>query len=528
MVLRFLFLFLVLLYSAKVNSQLLTDELARLNNLGAVFDDLNNDLKQAKKTKSISQTTMAHYNLAIFCSNHRVYTEALHQYNNTINLLEEKKNDTLYAKVLNQVGSIHLELRNYNYAKDYFIRSEKAAELIRDSVLLALATSNLGSCFEKQKKYKEALEYQNKSLQIFYKLNNDSGLAIVNESIGSIYEDLENYKLAELYFKKALKYNKNEKNSRLASIYNNLGDTYRKTNRLNIGLDYTNKALSTAVEIKNTLEVASAYKDISKSYNLIGDYKNAYTFLQSFLKVDTENKRLQSANQSNALQHIYNSKEKESQIQYLLQLNKANKSQKLVLVVLVFMVVVFGVVWYLYTLKKRRHISKELDFKQRILKIELDKKQAEEKNLQKQLHIKTASLSRYSLHLSQKNKMLSNLSLTLKNSLQRNNVDLKRKLTELIKEIDFNLAQEKEWDEFMAFFKEIHPNFINKISNAVTSKLSPAELRLCILLKLNLSSKEIASILRLTPDSVRVARYRLRKKLPIDSKEELSLYLMSF
>ncbi|MCB0469322.1 MAG: helix-turn-helix transcriptional regulator, partial [Flavobacteriaceae bacterium] len=60
-----------------------------------------------------------------------------------------------------------------------------------------------------------------------------------------------------------------------------------------------------------------------------------------------------------------------------------------------------------------------------------------------------------------------------------------------------------------------------------SSELSPAELRLCMLLRLNLSSKEIASILRITPDSVRIARYRLRKKLTINTKDDLQTFILN-
>ena len=105
-------------------------------------------------------------------------------------------------------------------------------------------------------------------------------------------------------------------------------------------------------------------------------------------------------------------------------------------------------------------------------------------------------------------------------------MDTSSKIKELVKEIDFNLKQEQEWDEFMTFFKEIHPEFIKKLSALSENSLSPAELRLGMLLRLNLSSKEIASILRVTPDSVRVARYRLRKKLPIDQKDELVNFMI--
>ncbi|SNQ43580.1 tetratricopeptide repeat protein [Cellulophaga lytica] len=517
----------IFFFVCQVKAQVVSAEFVKLDSLGGAFKELNKSLKKAKETNNSYGIALAHYKLAIFCKNNNAYTEALHQNNEALVLLQSKK-DTLVVNVLNQIGALHLELKNYNYAKDYFAKAITQATTLKDSLALAFSTSNLGSCFEKQHKYAEALNYQNKSLKLYKQLNNSSGLAIVNENIGSIYEDLEDYKLAKYFFEKALAYAKNSKEARLANIYNNLGDVYRKTDNLTKGLEFTKKSLESAIKTNSSADVASAYKDLSKNYNLQGDYKKAHSYLQLFVALDTKNSKQQNANQASALQHIYNSKEKESQIAYLLQVNKVNRAQNIILVILVVTVLALSLIWFMYVQKKRRHSRKEQDYEQQLLKAKLDKKQAEEKTLQKEVYIKTAALSRYSLHLSQKNKMLSNLSLTLKNSLQRSNIDLKRKLKTLIKEIDFNLSQEKEWDEFMLFFKEIHPSFITKISAAAHCKLSPAELRLCILLKLNLSSKEIASILRLTPDSVRVSRYRLRKKLPINAKEELGAYLTTF
>jgi DNA-binding CsgD family transcriptional regulator len=72
----------------------------------------------------------------------------------------------------------------------------------------------------------------------------------------------------------------------------------------------------------------------------------------------------------------------------------------------------------------------------------------------------------------------------------------------------------------------IHPNFVKKLSTYPKEQLSPAELRLGMLLRLNLNSKEIAAVLRVSPDSIRVARHRLRKKLGIEQKEELVHFLL--
>ena len=79
----------------------------------------------------------------------------------------------------------------------------------------------------------------------------------------------------------------------------------------------------------------------------------------------------------------------------------------------------------------------------------------------------------------------------------------------------------------MSYFGQIHPNFFSTLKQIVNDKLSSSEMRLCMLLRLNLSSKEIADILHITPDSVRIARYRLRKKLPLESKDDLQDYLLN-
>lgn len=48
-------------------------------------------------------------------------------------------------------------------------------------------------------------------------------------------------------------------------------------------------------------------------------------------------------------------------------------------------------------------------------------------------------------------------------------------------------------------------------------RLTAYDLRLCTYLKSNLSTKEIATLLNITPDSVKKAKHRLRKKLGMDS-----------
>lgn len=491
------------------------------------FTILNEKLANELHSENAIAIASAHLKLGMFCQENGVYTEAINQFNKGVLLLENTKHDSLYLNLINSLGEIHLNLKNYNTAENYFHGGILEAEKLNYTSHLASFKSNLGACFEKKQNYVHALKLQKESLKLYQNLSNTEGLSVVKENIGSIYEDLGKYDIALQYFQKSLQDHGNKRDARQANILNNLGDVYRKTGVLNDGLYYTNASLVLSKSINNLKEEASAYKDLSENYKLLGDLDKAYAYLIIFFEVDKANRRLQNSNQARALQIIYATKEKEAKIQVLLQNSKVHRAQKTLLIVLILGFISLVILWYLYQQKKRKNSEKELLLKQQLLKSELDKKQSEEESLQSEVRLKNASLSRYSLHLSQKNKILSNLSQTLKNCLERSNIDLKRKLVVLIKEIDFNLSDEDEWDEFMVLFNETHPEYIQKINSLVAGNLSSSELRLSILLRLNLSSKEIASILRLTPDSVRVSRYRLRKKLPIDSKEDLSRFLHS-
>jgi DNA-binding CsgD family transcriptional regulator len=83
------------------------------------------------------------------------------------------------------------------------------------------------------------------------------------------------------------------------------------------------------------------------------------------------------------------------------------------------------------------------------------------------------------------------------------------------------------WKEFETCFLEIHPEFYKKLHQACPL-LSPSELKLAALIHLGLSSKQIGSINSSSPESVDVARSRLRNKLKLPSDANLKSYLIGF
>ena len=101
--------------------------------------------------------------------------------------------------------------------------------------------------------------------------------------------------------------------------------------------------------------------------------------------------------------------------------------------------------------------------------------------------------------------------------------EFKNDLTILISKIDDKITDDG-WKAFSKSFNTLHPHFEKKLLEKHSS-LTPSEIKISILSRLGLSLKELSGLLHVTPESIRVSRSRLRKKLELDSKQNLQAYL---
>jgi PAS domain S-box-containing protein len=101
--------------------------------------------------------------------------------------------------------------------------------------------------------------------------------------------------------------------------------------------------------------------------------------------------------------------------------------------------------------------------------------------------------------------------------------------SELIRKIinSFGISSSKNmWHEFESRFEEVYEAFYNKMTKQFPD-LTQGERKLCALLRLNMTSKDIAALTFQNPQSVDVARYRLRKKLNLEPDVNLNDFLMA-
>jgi AraC family chitin signaling transcriptional activator len=124
------------------------------------------------------------------------------------------------------------------------------------------------------------------------------------------------------------------------------------------------------------------------------------------------------------------------------------------------------------------------------------------------------------MSLIKKNKVLNGI----KSELSKFDGDPKH-IRKVLSLINKNLKSGSDWEFFEKAFNNADRDFFMKIK-AKHSSLTPDDLRLCAYLRLNLSSKEMAPLLGISPKSVEIKRYRLRKKMDLDSDVNLTEYIL--
>ncbi|MBU2928175.1 tetratricopeptide repeat protein [Winogradskyella psychrotolerans] len=487
--------------------------------------ELKQKLQDAHNNSDSSIIAQTYIKLGDFFSRLELYSEAINNYHAYQNIYHTK--DTTAVYVENALAQIHLDLKKYSDAQLHASKSLEISEKLLYKKGIANTRAILGSIAEKQGLYNEALKHQNLSLVIFESLKDSKGLAVTYENIGSIHEDLEAFDLAYHYFKKAQSYARHCNTNIQINILNNLGDVNSKTGQFEKAIAYTNQALERAKQTNNTSQIESAYKDLARTYSELGDFEQAYKYLNNQSVVNEQELKRKNIEVVSTMEVLHAVKEREAELQLLNKQKQVTEVRQYIILICAGSVILVLIGGFIYWKKRKQHEQHLLEYKQQLLQVDLDKKTAQEAALQREIEIKVASLTNYSLNIAHKNKMLSDVSKTLSKLQDRSITLIRSKLKVITADIEADLANQNEWTELMGYFSQIHPNFFENINKIALESLSASEMRLSMLLTLNLSSKEVASILHITPDSVRIARYRLRKKLPIDSKDDLLTFLLS-
>ena len=111
------------------------------------------------------------------------------------------------------------------------------------------------------------------------------------------------------------------------------------------------------------------------------------------------------------------------------------------------------------------------------------------------------------------------------NVVSEDNVPLvKRRLVKLMNQIDTNISHDDDLQAFQGSFNAVHHDFLKVLGERFPS-LSHKDKMLCVYIRMNMQTKEIAPLLGISVRGVEISRYRLRKKLELEERESLTDFL---
>jgi DNA-binding CsgD family transcriptional regulator len=170
--------------------------------------------------------------------------------------------------------------------------------------------------------------------------------------------------------------------------------------------------------------------------------------------------------------------------------------------------------------EKEAYLKKEAEnTEKQIIKLQTEKLQAE-------LASKNRELANSAMSLVYKNELLQKLSEEMTKLKDENGKKLSEdQLRKIQKVIDDGMNDERDWNLFESSFNEAHESFFKKLK-ANHPDLVPNDLKLCAYLHMNMSSKEMASLLNISLRGVEIRRYRLRKKLEVPHDKNLTEFLL--
>ena len=307
--------------------------------------------------------------------------------------------------------------------------------------------------------------------------------------------------------------------SYLVLVYTYWGDVYRSMGNGPNGIAYYSRALEISQKYNSHLDFTPLiHERMAGIYMSQKNYERAYHSLEEakilneryFDSRSTFNRPLleiqDAFRQEKERGRQLEEKQRLSELEYQ---EKVGTLQKTLMFLTLLFLISIGFISY-RSLRARHKAEKELMEKKR----ELESKQAQE-----MIELRNKELTASALKLIEKDELLTTLKKDLSGKEGEVSAsDIKRAIKTI------SVSNTQNWQEFEARFVSVNSEFYQQL-NEKFPDLTPGEQKLCALIKLNFSSKDIAQLLGISVGSAHTTRYRLRKKLGLERDDNLSEFI---
>ncbi|WP_343330824.1 hypothetical protein [Polaribacter staleyi] len=476
-------------------------------------------------------------------------------------------NDTLNA-IQSLLEKAYLFETNAKYAKSYDIlwKTLLLTDNIDNEDIRAVIYYRLGRIYSYYKREDKSIEFLKKALEIQKKLLNSndkdkSTLTPYYYSIAATYRELNKPDLGKKYldssylyyrdkklvtnrffldFEKAIYLSKKnrvieaikvfeeiyplfqkEEPSYMVLFYKYWGDAYFTINNIEKSEEYYLKSLKVSQKYKSHIDFTPlVYERLSEVYLLNKNYKKAFENIQKAKELDRlffdsrskENQTLLEIKDDYRLEKERQEKIiKEQNLKQLKQEDEIIKLQRIILIGSLIFVIALGY-FFFKQLREKHKTEKELLRKTKELEIEKTKEL---------LELKNKELATSALQLIEKDEFLKELKSRVREGGEKVKI---HEINKVLRSVSVN--NNKNWDDFKMRFIDVNKEFYDSIFQKFP-KLSQGDQKICALIKLNFSSKDMARLLGISVESVHTVRHRIRKKMNLARNVNLEEYINS-
>lgn len=501
-------------------------------NIKRSFTLLNKALSVAKKHKDYEKEISVINELSRFTFTYKHdFVEATNYVNQILVIAKKNNNNPKYiAEYHNSLGVLYFNDRTDRV---------RACKELRTAITI-LEKNNLkpnhnhlnsyGVALLTEKRYNESLKYLKLSLKEFYdkkEIDERNKFPImVCMNIGICFSYLKEIDSSEFYLKKCIDLAVAKgTQADIYKCYTYLGVFYQENGRNELCIETLKSVMGSENSFPGDFHTKTQlYESLADALAELGNYKEAYKYretqhlYQDTIKSFDINKQVLTMEYNLELDSLKQSKE-------LIELNskltqgQLTKRYYLMLLLATAFLSAFG--FMLFRIKKTKELNR----------ITLENEKLEKERLKQEAEIKLLrsqeTITSKNIQLSIRDNELEQLKTSLQNHLDKSTdpqFDDLKKFLRLAKSSEKRNDQLKFLDELV---KNTNNVFYKKLKEK-HSNLTQSELKLALLINLNLSSNELIEVFNISLSSLNTKRYRLRKKLSLSNSDSLEDYLLNF
>ena len=438
-------------------------------------------------------------------------------------------NKRLEGEIYNTMSILYCRLSDFQQS---IVLNEKAIAIFKsigDSAQIASCYNSRGIVHTYLDEFNIAESFFHQALSINRSMKDLKKVAASLNNL-CLYEGNTNEKLN--FIKEAIAINKNLNSMwSLAENYNNMGKQYFYAKDYSQALEALEKSHKIASNLGAKDLLCDNYEYSSWVYAALGNFPKAYKYLQQLTTLSKElhsSSQLRNIEQEMALKKIQDQRREAELKEQTYKIKLLKRSQYLLLITFISVIIICVFIYKWYKRKKNMELVEaryNLEVSEReIAELKVRQQELELQSVQNKLNNSQQESTNFAVFLKSRNELLDKIRNMIKEGYKLQENEIPAHLKKINAFIKLHQTGDKTNSILLLSIEEKNKEFLKRL-NDIHPNLTQGERHLATLLRVNLSTKDIAMLTGTMPKTINMNRYRLRKSLGLPAEEDLISYL---